>query len=48
MPFPAHFQYQELHTAILQSLVTKPELLRQVQAMGNLGYSTKNGKNPDD
>lgn len=38
MPFPPHFQYMELQTAIYQALVTKPELLRQVKSLGYLGY----------
>lgn len=39
MPFPAHFQYQELQSAIYQALVIKPELQRQVQSIGYLGYA---------
>lgn len=44
MPFPPHFQYQELQAAIYQALLMKTELLRQVKCLGNLGYGKNDQK----
>ncbi|XP_058122936.1 dynein axonemal intermediate chain 4 [Anopheles ziemanni] len=38
MPFPPHFQYRDLQSAIYGKLVTKPDLLTRVRRMGYLGY----------
>ncbi|XP_055532560.1 dynein axonemal intermediate chain 4 [Wyeomyia smithii] len=38
MPFPPHFQYDELQSALYRSLICKPDLLNQVKRFGNLGY----------
>ncbi|XP_058461596.1 dynein axonemal intermediate chain 4 [Malaya genurostris] len=38
MPFPPHFQYDELQSALYKNLVCKPELLNQVKRFGYLGY----------
>ncbi|EAU76534.2 AGAP006036-PA [Anopheles gambiae str. PEST] len=38
MPFPPHFQYRELQSALYGKLVTTPELLTRVKRMGYLGY----------
>ncbi|XP_039442388.1 dynein axonemal intermediate chain 4 [Culex pipiens pallens] len=38
MPFPPHFQYDELQAALYKSLICKPELLKQVKRFGYLGY----------
>ncbi|XP_053674507.1 dynein axonemal intermediate chain 4 [Anopheles nili] len=38
MPFPPHFQYRELQSAIYGRLVTTPDLLARVRRMGYLGY----------
>lgn len=38
MPFPPHFQYKQLESAIFKALVANPELTRQVESLGCLGY----------
>ncbi|XP_058832485.1 dynein axonemal intermediate chain 4 [Topomyia yanbarensis] len=38
MPFPPHFQYDELQSALYKNLICKPELLNQVKRFGYLGY----------
>ncbi|XP_053687141.1 dynein axonemal intermediate chain 4 [Sabethes cyaneus] len=38
MPFPPHFQYDELQSALYKNLICKPDLLNQVKRFGYLGY----------
>ncbi|XP_055602654.1 dynein axonemal intermediate chain 4 isoform X2 [Uranotaenia lowii] len=38
MPFPPHFQYDDLQAALYRSLICNPELLKQVKRFGYLGY----------
>lgn len=38
MPFPPHYQYNELQQSLYKSLVAVPELLKQVKGLGYLGY----------
>ncbi|XP_055626014.1 dynein axonemal intermediate chain 4 [Toxorhynchites rutilus septentrionalis] len=38
MPFPRHFQFNELRSTLLDSLVSKPELLNRIRRLGHLGY----------
>ncbi|XP_029733463.2 dynein axonemal intermediate chain 4 [Aedes albopictus] len=38
MPFPPHFQYKELQSALYKNLICKPELLKLVKRCGYLGY----------
>lgn len=38
MPFPPHYQYRELQSAIYRSMVAQPELLKLVKSLGYLGY----------
>lgn len=44
MPFPPHFQYEELQSAIYHGLTTKPELQRRVKSLGYLGYNHSDQK----
>jgi dynein intermediate chain 4, axonemal len=38
MPFPPHFQYRELQSALYRGLIGRPELLKQLKGMGSLKY----------
>lgn len=38
MPFPPHYQYKELQTALFKSLQNREDLEKQVKQMGYLGY----------
>lgn len=41
MPFPPHFQYEELEQALLKRIADNSELENQVKSLGYFGYERK-------
>ncbi|XP_055843793.1 dynein axonemal intermediate chain 4 [Episyrphus balteatus] len=41
MPFPPHFQYEELETAIFKALMPYPEIVTELKSLGYFGYPKK-------
>jgi len=48
LPFPPHFQYDELEKAIYAAIATQPELIVELENVGFFGYPNKECRLPSE